>query len=579
MAAGPQAILYNENNLIRTATLTATAPKASSNTVKPLITNRSGSGRVVLSGAYTGNDDAQIDVRIATGGSTPRVSDPLYSGAGNGRVTDLVVDAATAAQTFTLTLINLGTDSEYSDLPFFHGVLKARTIGASGNNITVTVDPANTGGSIGAITKTATAFSVLTDIPSGLKRLVVDQRQNAEFNYGGLPLLSGGRLDPLTPRIQFGLFPKIYRQYQRQEQGDTVFYLDDETTRTIPAGTIVYNVTGGYRMVVSDGTTTEEYFDIITIFDLLSQLLASQLVEFVGVVAMDRTPDGMASAEMDLRTASIALNPIPEYVNDARTPAVLNSVSAPPSAPTQNVVIECTDNAKLGKEKWKVDGTNSGSLGTAETGTAFTSAALNFTIPEKSPDDITGQSDSDPVEGDVQIKGTFSANDGTAGTFPVACLESWVLGPNAKPMTITFTLEKKPDAACACGSTGVGGSLNPACVGADSINFTATGGANVPEAIHADIKTRYDAMYDWYQSKSQNLIAIAQVGGAGSHETNIPVPATNQYGNNVNLLQNLRDLFVAALNNLAAAKDAGVIDAAGLTAALGEYDTVKNRTR
>lgn len=573
MAAGPQAILYNENNLIRTATIAATAPKASSNTVKPLITSRSGSGRVVLSGAYTGNDDAQIDIKIATGGSTPRVSDPLYSGAGNGRVTDLAVDAATAAQTFTLTLINLGTDSEYADLPFFHGVLKARAIGASGNNITVTVDAANTGGTIGAITKTATAFSVLADIPSGLKRLIVDQRQNAEFNYGGLPLISGGRLDPLTPRLQFGLFPKIYRQYQRQEQGDTVFYLDDETTRTIPAGTVVYNVTGGYRVVVSDGSTTEEYFDVITIFDLLSQLLASQLVEFDGVVVNDRAPDGMNSAEMDLRTASLALNPIPEYVNDARTPAILSGVAAPTSAPTQSVVIECTDNAKLGKEKWKVTGTNSGSLGTAETGAAFTSSALNFTIPEKSPDDTTGQSNSDPVEGDVQIRGRFAANNGTATTFPVACLESWVLGPNARPITLTFTLEKKPDAACACGVTGVNQQLNPACVGADQINFTATGGANVAEAIHADVKTRVDAMYDWYQSKVQNLIAIDQTASSGSFETNIPL--TNRWGNNVRLFSNVRDLFISALNGLAAAKDAGIIDAGELTTALGEYDTVK----
>lgn len=555
-----QAILYNDPNLLRSASISATAPKPSVNTVKPIPTSRNGSGKVKLlsNPGYTGTDDAQIDVRISTGGSTPRVSSPIYTGAGNGTMTDLAVDSAINEQTITCTLTSLGTDSEYADAPFFHGVLKARTIGASGNNITVSVDAANTGGSIGAITKTATAFSVLADIPSGLQRLVVDGRQNAEFNYGGLALISGGRLDPSTPRLQFGTFPKIYRQYQRQEQGDTVFYLDDETTRTIPAGTVVYNVTGGYRVVVSDGTTTENYTDIVTIFDLLSQLLASQLVEFDGVVVDDRTPDGMASAEMDLRTASIALNPIPEYIDDARTPAVLSAVTAPTAAPTQTVVIECTDNATLGAEKWSVYGTNSNSLGTATTGNPFTSSALNFTIPAKLPTDSTGESNSQPIGGDVDVdqSGTrFAADTGSASTFPTACIREYGLGPNAEPMDITFEYRLRPDAACDCENVDIPERLNPACIGADVI--TVNLGGDVLSTIPANIQTRMTTLWGWYEGKITALTAIYTDTGSSKNVEN------TQYANNHALFTQLLNVFQQALYDL---QDAS----AGLTA----YDAV-----
>ena len=83
-----QRILSNNRNAVTSALLTASAVKPAA-AVFPGKATRKGSGSVRLAGSYTGHEDATFEIRIASDLGTGRVSSPVFSGVGSGKMVDI----------------------------------------------------------------------------------------------------------------------------------------------------------------------------------------------------------------------------------------------------------------------------------------------------------------------------------------------------------------------------------------------------------------------------------------------------------------------------------------------------------
>ena len=150
----------NNTNLARTGALTATNALASDAIYRTDTAAKTGGGLALVTGPYTGAADTDIDVEIVDLlGSTPQVSAPAFSGVGNGSMTGLATSGL-AAQTITVTLEDLGTETRKAYAPFQGVTLRAKT--APGNGITISISQAG-------ITRTATDFSLQEEVSKGGK--------------------------------------------------------------------------------------------------------------------------------------------------------------------------------------------------------------------------------------------------------------------------------------------------------------------------------------------------------------------------------------------------------------------------
>ena len=171
-----------------------------------------------------------------------------------------------------------------------------------------------------------------------------------QWDFGGRPLSPKDELDAGTPRIAFGFDPEVYRPWRRFRNGQWEFGLSPALQRAVPKGAPVHTVTGGYKITITDGVTTEVYGDtaalpvpqpaVVTYHDLLTQLASSALVEVAGVVAADRTVGGQAAVDVPLRTSAWLLG-----LGGAVT---LAGVGVPPAAPTQTVTVRCINAVTVG---------------------------------------------------------------------------------------------------------------------------------------------------------------------------------------------------------------------------------------
>ena len=96
-------------------------------------------------------------------------------------------DAAAPLQGITLTLADLGIPTESAALDVRELRIVARTPGAAGNSIRITVAP--------QLTRTATQFSLLADWSAGTAL-----RSGSQWDFGGLPLTARGELDAFHHR-------------------------------------------------------------------------------------------------------------------------------------------------------------------------------------------------------------------------------------------------------------------------------------------------------------------------------------------------------------------------------------------
>lgn len=452
-----QRFLPNVRNRVRDAVLTASSVQAST-ALRTLSVDRQGNGRVRLVGPYTGHEAATFDVEIAAGGTTLRASTPVFSGVGNGTLAVTGIAAPAVAETWTLTLVDLGTDTTHAQLQVDSIALRAVAAGAAGNLVRLTVTP--------DLTPTATDYSLLADWPAGTETLA-----GPEFDFGGLPLSAKGEMDATSARLRMGTDYTIYRPYRAYTDGAWRYGLTPAPARAIPAGTRVYAVTGGYNVVVTDGTTTETYAAVETFYDLCQALAASALVEVVGVVTADRTPGGMAMRDVPLRTSSWVLS---------ATGVALSGLAPAVDAPTETITVACINADAVGSEVWEVTGTVSGALGQAISGDAFTSAAVAFTVPDKSAE----------VTGTGAFTTRFNATtrvEGDAG-IPSVGVVDFTLGINARPVTVKFTYEERPnDAGCDFNDAAITGHISAACLGLE-------GGVSTMDAA---LKSRLTDVYEW----------------------------------------------------------------------------------
>lgn len=499
---GPQALLSNLHNALRDRPIAASVVRPVTHSAYPLTSAvRQGLGRVEIGGGYTGQSDSSLDIRIVTGaGTTPRVSEPVYIGPGSHRVEEVSADIGVSEQTVTLTLLDAGTDDRAAAVAFYGVTLRAKTPGAGGDNLHLTVDATNGAGeawagSLGPITRTPSNASVLDAIPAGTRRLV-----GSGYNFGGRDLTATGELHPDNPRIQFGTDPQVYRQYRAVESGEVVWYFGQETAREIEAGTLVYTLSGAYCVTLTDGVATERYSDVITLFDLLVELLASDLVEVDGIVLEDRTPTGMASDELPLRTSPTVLRTWGTGSDYATQGGQDLSITPVGSAPTETVTFSCIANEIVGRERWSARGTVSGSLGTLTTGLLATLGPYRSLIPVQTPEAAV------VADGEVSFtQHRFGAETPEAEQYPILCEPlDYLLGANATSKTLTFTYTKRPSNLCDCSTVTLEGGPNAQCLGIEVETSTVTSLATGHAARLADLTTRQRAFLDTNRSIGAN---------------------------------------------------------------------------
>lgn len=459
-----QRFFSGRHNLARSATLSASSVRAST-AIARSSARRSGGGRIRLAGEYTGHEAAQVEVEIVAAGGVPRASVPQFVGVGNGQLQVQSVESAAALQELSFTLADLGIPTAHATLEVREVTLRARASGAVGNAIRITVTP--------QLTRTATEFALLADWATGTAT-----QTGAQWDFGGLPLSANGELDAASPRIAFGFDPQIYRPWRQLKDGDWQWGLSPALERTQPKGVKVYAVTGGYRVTVSNGSISETYGDtstgqsaIVTLYDLLSALQASALVEVAGVVAADRAVGGQAAVDVPLRTSA--------WLLALGGKVALHGVSAPEQAPTQTVTVRCINADVVGRERWSVVGDVSGTLAVADTGIPYDSAAVRFTVPTIDP--------ATPDSGEWAFKYEPVARSDAEG-LPSLCVRPFRFGRNARPRTVTFTYRKRPPADCKCSDMPTP-KVSLKCLGVGDDGGTM--------ALEPAYQTRLEALYQW----------------------------------------------------------------------------------
>lgn len=426
-------------------------------------------------------------IRMAMGLSAGTMTTPpTHQGGGNLTMTDLAVSPGAINETITLTLRDTGTSTQAAGIDIPYGRIVAAAAGTGGNTITLTLAP-NT------LAATPTDYTLVDAWQAGAA-----EQSGRQWDWGGLPLLEDGTLDPATKRIAFDPAARsVYRQYKRVVGQDWVYVLTPAPVEAIPAGTPVYQVDGGRVLTISDGSTTHEQTEHIqTWYDLLIAIHASTLLDFRGVIAADRYPGGQAVRDADIATTSYiqSITGTGTRYTDTRPDA-----AAVAGAPTERISVECTAADTPTKERWEIEGSLSGDLGEAVTGQAFTSTALAITIPVR-----TGQA---LPSGEISFERTMVARS-EGEREPDICMDGH-LGPNAADQTIVFVYTQRPPAGCECHSITPAGQLSEDCLGA-AVDLDDLIAAN----LLAGLRTLYAQRAKWVDSntliQAPNLIVASR---------------------------------------------------------------------
>lgn len=495
---GVQRLLANHNNAVPAATITASSIAPASNQVFRQQTIRTGNGLVKITGGYTGQDDAIIEVEIrSASGTAARVSKPVFSGAGNGTMTQPTAANGTATQTVTVTLVDLGTETTKAQAVIYGDVLlRAKTAGSGGNAISITVAP--------SLTLSASPVGALSSALMKDTQEWTDQKHD----FGAVPLNPDGTVPTTAPRLVFGRnTSRVYRHYKRWDGDQWQYGVSPKLAADYAAGSTVHIVTGTYSVTVTNGVTPETYSNLTTLYDFLLALNASALAEAVGVVAKDLKPGGMAAIDLPIRTVAFAL-PVVASAPD-RMPALQN-VTVAASAPTETIAVECIENSPIGSEKWAVKSKVSGALANAITGQRYAESAspVAFTIP------VVPRTER-PITGNIAITAERYQNAGTEIGTPAICLFRPTLGARAASKTLTLVWTAKPVDDCDCKDATVTGGPDPDCLGID------IEGEGDSVAIPSWYSTRLQTLYGWRANFITANTAITAQGELRSAQLDI----------------------------------------------------------
>lgn len=518
-----QRIMFGHDNLLNDADLTPSSVKPSY-ALFPLAGDRNGNGTLVLSGAYTGVSDLSLEVEVVDTitGSSPSVSVPDYRGVGNGVLEISAVDTSAVAQTITLSCASVGAVTKAASIDFYGVTLQARAAGADGNGITISIDDS-------AITATQ-SYTLLDAIEADEDTLI-----GVQYAFGGKSLVNG-KLRSDAPRLRFGTDETVvYRQWSEYVDGNLVYKLSPKVASTIGAGTPVFTLAGTYSATITDGTTTEVFTGLVTLFDLLNTIRSrSALVEVLGVVSDDRTPAGMASQEIILKTDShlgATTRDGSKWLSHLDNASIVGTITD-----TEVIELECINNDVVGGEVWTARGSASGVLAQVVTGTLVQRAGVQFTIPVKLPSDSVSV-------GRIYVKDrNFVTREAEEGV-PDLCLYRPILGSAAQNKTLTWTWTARPPEECSCEDSTVSGSPSAECLGLTTIEGDTVAWASA-------YKTRMQSLYDW---RADTLRTNTEIGSNGLLRT-ARIDA--------DLIEQVTAMFADAL-----------LQAYSSTAAMSEYDT------
>lgn len=448
MPCAPLRILCNQQNLIRTATLAPSSVKPAENTVIPIAAARTGSGTVELSGAYTGAENATLDIEIVDLAVVTKLpSAPTFYGVGSGTLT--AIDASGfAAQRVTVELKDAGIPILFAKLDFEGVKIVARNTGSVGNNISINIDQST-------LSFAAQDFSLLSDLKAGAGG-PTSGLTGSGYEWDTAVMGDDGVIPSTAHRIAFGDDASaIYLAYKQYVDNVWRYHFVPALLRDVARGTVIKFVTGGRAVTITDTTTmtptVETYADIESVYDLLHAVReTSDLVTVEGVVAFDRTPSGQAARELLARTDA---HVEPSYGSGSHYATGFTAAFADSGAATELITATCFANtpkdhplARLGAERWEVKSSLRGTLAAAITGVAYVGDTFGFLIPPKFP----------PGFGGVQ-KGTFSlvsivyeVRNPNEAEAPPICMVLAPLGPNAVDQTITLKYAHRPSGTCNC---------------------------------------------------------------------------------------------------------------------------------
>ena len=481
-------ILANANNLVPAATAVASSVLAATETVFRQPGARAGNGSVVLSGGYTGAADARIEVEIlAPTGTVARVTQPGFAGAGNGTMTQPTAADGTASQDVTVTLYDLGTETLSAQLVLYGDILlRAKTPGAAGNALVLTVEP--------DLTLSATPIGALSAPLAKDTQEWTDQRHD----FGAVPLLPDGTIPDTAPRLVFGRdTSRVYRHYKRWDGDQWQYGISPKLAADHVVGATVHSVTGTYSVTVTDGATPETV-TATTLYDFLIELNASALVEVVGAVGNDRTPGGIAAVDLPIRTAAFAL-PVVASAPDRMLDLI--DLTVADAAPSETVTLTCTANAPVGAEIWSVKSKVAGALADAVTGVAYTdSPYVGFTIPVIP---LTAT----PIAGRIAITAkSYPREAGHEAEIPAICLYRPVLGAKAASKTLTLVWTARPDTDCNCANAPVTGAPSETCLG------LTLEGETIMSALPAGQQARLEDLEAWHSAFVASNAAMTAAG-------------------------------------------------------------------
>lgn len=496
MSMSVNRILSNRDNLARTASIVASAQRASTD-IRLLSASRKGGGRVAVAGSYTGAADTEIDVEIVSGtGGELTASTPVVRGVGNGLLAVTAIAPTAEPQTITATLLETGTPAKPALLEFFGTTLAARTPGAAGNALSLSVTR--------NLTATALPFATLDPISAG-----ADNFDGVQWDWGQPQATDSGI--PLSAlRVQFEGFPTVHRAWKTWEGGRFVYRIDPPAPYDVPADTRLLSVSGNYTLALTNGVATETY-TAVTVFDFLGQVAArSALAVPRGAVALDRAPGGMAVTDIPLRTDAHAL-PAIVPTNGIR----LEVIEVDPAAPTENITLTRQSGAG---DAWTVVGGVSGTLPNARTDVEYDAGKMRFRIVP-------------PPQARTQTGARISAQLSLAARaedegVPSVCFKPLVLGASASDKQIVFTYRARPPADCVCEE------LPPLAV---SMRWLGLEDADMSEYDPAYL-SRVKAVYAWRETfvrantrapadPSGYRLQISIAGGLAVHVGNYTTPA------------------------------------------------------
>lgn len=529
--------LFPANNLLTDAS--GYVPYAESINVRTAAT-KTGGGVVSLVGGAT--EDATYDIEIVNNTivGTPTVSAPVFTGVGNPVMSALAASSGVAAQVFTATLVDLGTDTTFAFLPFQGVTLQAKSSGSGGNSITVDVDESG-------ITRTGTDYALIEPLVKAQNEYVGDQ-----WNFGAVVLNADGTIPSGAPRISFGDDPQVYRQYKEFSDGRYVYRFSPAPVRDVQEGARVKAVTGSRTVTMTDGVTTCTYTSVTTLYSLLNAILSdgSALVDVVEPVTVNLAPGGMGMVEMSVRTVSYVQSITRDgtvFVRNAELPFTVSD-----DAPTEILTITCSAADYIGAEVWEVRGSVSGELADAVTAVAYDGTDYDFTIPQLLPPS------SEPAAAEKSARLEL-LDRGEGQGVPVLCVENFVLGADARNRTFEFIWRPRPP-ECNCDDVEIQGGPDGGILGTEE--------PYVGELIPAALQTRVQSLYSWLNTfvASQASILAGSTAitsdegtapaGTVTQETTDPSAST---GDAINLLQRVGAALKVDRVDIEAAKTAAAL--------------------